>query len=107
MTSLVPEVVDARRIGKDVEQLAIMLSQGTSLCEAQADDSTRIPIRFFAKGCDSESKEEQATTSRLQAWITKEWSYHCPQLEFPAVYLDIISNSNDGLLEIHIRASTK
>jgi hypothetical protein len=28
MTSLVPEVVDARRIGKDVEQLAIMLSQG-------------------------------------------------------------------------------
>jgi hypothetical protein len=29
MTSLVPEVVDARRIGKDVEQLAIMLSQGT------------------------------------------------------------------------------
>jgi hypothetical protein len=35
MTSLVPEVVDARRIGKDVEQLAIMLSQGMSLCEAQ------------------------------------------------------------------------
>lgn len=30
MTSLVPEVVDARRIGKDVEQLAIMLSQGMS-----------------------------------------------------------------------------
>lgn len=50
-----PEVVDARRIGKDVEQLAIMLSQGTSPCEAQADDSTRIPIRFVVEGRDSES----------------------------------------------------
>lgn len=35
MTSLVPEVVNARQIGRDVEQLAIMLSQGTFLTSRQ------------------------------------------------------------------------
>lgn len=45
MTTLVPEVVDARRIGRDVEQLAIMLSQGTSTVCAEL---TSVPGFQFA-----------------------------------------------------------
>lgn len=101
MTSLVPEVVDARRIGKDVEQLAIMLSQGALkrvLPTEEAHDSTRFPIRFFVEGCHPESETQQATSPGFQTWITKEWCHHGTQLELSTLDFHIISDSGDGLL---------
>ena len=87
MTSLVPEVVDARRIGKDVEQLAIMLSQGMSCKVTGADISTWIPICLIAPRCHSESKKKQAITARIKTWITQKWASGSFSLVPPPIYL--------------------
>jgi len=87
MTSLVPEVVDARRIGKDVEQLAIMLSQGKSSKAMSAEISTWIPIRFIAPRCYPESKTKQTITARIKTWITQKWASGSSSLVPPPIYL--------------------